>query len=127
MQRTAARIGVRLTKTGLSGDHPKVKEAVGKWRSVKTQDDVDAIFEEIDDWIEEEREAQRAKAEEDRIAAAEKARKEASEKAGTLALGVTGAPAAASQSAAARWSAYGRGEVPFDEATKKAGREQGFL
>ena len=93
--REANRIGRRLTNAKLTLEHPKVKEFSDQWASLKTRDEVEDFVSEVSDWIEEERDRQRTKAESDRTAAAEKARKEASEKAGTLAIGAGGGTPAA--------------------------------
>ena len=87
MTRIAARINSRLEKASIAVDHPKVQAALEQWVKAQSRDDVDDIYESLDDFIEVEREGASKKALKDANDKAEAARKEANAAKGTLEVG----------------------------------------
>lgn len=51
--RIAEKINRRLTRAGVDYENPKVAEALTRWRNARSQDDIDDIYETLDDFLEE--------------------------------------------------------------------------
>ena len=116
----ANRINTRLEKGDILPTHPTVVEALAQWGQARTRDAVDAIFEEIDDFVEAERDAKTKATVKEANEKAENARKEVNAAKGTLQVGAGAGAGAAGVSEQELVNRYGRGESLSIEDTKKA-------
>jgi hypothetical protein len=77
-KRLAMRLGTKIDRAGIPSDNPTVQAAVQKWGEAKTPDEYDAIFDELDDYIED-----------TRMASIEATRQEQNRASETLSVGAT--------------------------------------
>jgi hypothetical protein len=77
-KRLATRLGAKIERAGIPTDNPTIQAAVQKWGEARTPDEYDAIFDDLDDYIED-----------TRGAALESTRQEQNRTSETLAVGAT--------------------------------------
>ena len=128
-RRWAGKLNDRLSKAGLTEDNAKVRDAMAKWESAATMDEIDDVVDEIDDLVTAELAALAKAAQDNARKEVEEARQKFNQDTGSLDVGANSAGVGQSgtQSPIEIWASYGRGEINFDKRVEEAGRSLGML
>ncbi len=119
------RINPRLERAGISLDDSGIQEAIAKWGRAQTIDELEDVYDEIGDLIENRRESH-AKATQKEL---EETRQRFNQENGTLDVGANSAGVGQSgnMSDQSTFEAYGRGEIPWSKRVADAGKNLGYL
>ena len=123
------RINPRLERAGISLDDTGIQESIAKWEKAQNVDELEDIYDEIGDLIENRREAQTKVTRDATQKELEETRQRFNQENGTLDVGANSAGVGQSgnMSDKSTFDAYGRGEIPWSKRVADAGKNLGYL